>query len=276
MKKILSNSFFLLIIGFSFFYTDKIVKLARQVDPIMVKINNAKKYVKVNNVSPIIKDEEYIAGSSGCVIDENKSYNKMKQVGKYDEDLLVMKENNNGVSRKNKYIISANKNEKKMSVILLVNKKVNDSLLEYIRKKKISINFFVDGVFLENNLNYIKNLSKYGNIYNAGRKSKYSEKYIVYDNNLVESMSNNKSKYCITKSKNKSRLKLCNDYGMEVIKPTYISENNTLEQNLVNGSILVINENDVSETKLKIGYILSKGYEIEKLDELLNESTKCN
>lgn len=276
MKKILSNSFFLLIIGFSFFYTDKIVKLARKVDPIMIKINNAKKYVKVNNVSPIIKNEEYIAGASGCVIDENKSYNKMKQVGKYDEDLLVMKESNNGVNRKNKYIIGANKNEKKMSVILLVNKKVNNSLLEYIKEKKISINFFVDGVFLENNLNYIKNLSKYGNIYNAGRKSNYSEKYIVYDNNLVESMSHNKSKYCITKSKNKNRLKLCNDYGMEVIKPIYINENDTLEKNLVNGSILVINEDDISKTKLKIGYILSKGYEIEKLDELLNESIKCN
>lgn len=279
LKKITSTLVLILVAGFSFFYTEKAIKIARNSDPIMIKINSAKDDLMVDLVEPIISNDEYVAGINGCVVDEQMSYSKMKQTGKYDENLLVMKEIEINNTPKNKYIINGNKKERKVSINFLITKKINNELFDYLKSKKIQVNFFIDGDFLENNLDYIKKISSYGNIYNYGRIGDYDDKYIIYDNNLIETISNNNSNYCITNKKDKNILKVCNNYDMNVIKTNYINNDfiTTIENNLSNGSIFTIsNFDDISKIKVSLNHILSKGYEIVTLDNLLSEKNSCN
>lgn len=278
IKKITSVLFLVVAAGFSFFYTEKAIKIARNNDPIMLKINSAKDDFTVNLVEPIIDKDEYVSGINGCEIDKDESYSKMKQNGQFDENLLVMKEIKNKNTPKNKYIINGNKKERKVSINFLVLKKIDENMLSFIKDKKIKINFFVDGNFLEENLDYIKNISSYGNIYNYGRNGDYIDKYIIYDNNLIETISNNNSNYCITNKKDDEILNSCNNYDMNIIKTKYYTSDNVLEmkENLSNGNIITISDiDDVSKIKMSINYILSKGYDIVNLDKLLNERNSC-
>lgn len=278
IKKITSVLFLVIAAGFSFFYTEKAIKIARNNDPIMLKINSAKDDFTVNLVEPIIYKDEYVSGINGCEIDKDESYSKMKQNGQFDENLLVMKEIKNKNTPKNKYIINGNKKERKVSINFLVLKKIDENMLGFIKDKKIKINFFVDGNFLEENLDYIKSISSYGNIYNYGRNGDYIDKYIIYDNNLIETISNNNSNYCITDKKDDEILNSCNNYDMNIIKTKYYTSDNVLEmkENLSNGNIITISDiDDVSKIKMSINYILSKGYDIVNLDKLLNERNSC-
>lgn len=278
IKKITSVLFLVIAAGFSFFYTEKAIKIARNNDPIMLKINSAKDDFTVNLVEPIIDKDEYVSGINGCEIDKDESYSKMKQNGQFDENLLVMKEIKNKNTPKNKYIINGNKKERKVSINFLVLKKIDENMLGFIKDKKIKINFFVDGNFLEENLDYIKSISSYGNIYNYGRNGDYIDKYIIYDNNLIETISNNNSNYCITDKKDDEILNSCNNYDMNIIKTKYYTSDNVLEmkEKLSNGNIITISDiDDVSKIKMSINYILSKGYDIVNLDKLLNERNSC-
>ena len=279
-KRLLSLFFLLFVVGFTFFYTNKAVTLARNSDPLMKKIMEKSEVYKIDKIDPIINNDEYIYGLNGCIIDQENSYNKMKSINVFDENLIVLKEDVIKENSLNKYIISGNKEYKNISIILLVDKKINSELLNFINAKNIKINFFIDGNFLEKNIEYIEKLQKYGNIYNLGRDNKYLEKYISYDNNLIDSISNNKSLYCLTNNKDKYILDICNKNNMEVIKSEYIKEEilSNIKYNLSNGKIIVIDNIDknVLSIKVSINYIISKGYDITSLDNLLNTDKNCN
>lgn len=277
MKKFLTLFLVIAVTGFSFFYTEKMVKLARGADPIMIELTKVKKDLKVKNVKPIINKDEYVAGINGCVVNTEESYNKMKQVGKFDDTLVVMKSKENKISKKNKYIVGGNKKTKNVSIILKVDKELSSSLYSYLKDKKVKMNFFIDGYFLDNNLNYVQKLSNISNVYNSGRDSVYDESTIIYDNNILESISNNKSNFCLVDKKNKKTLKLCNDYNMNVIKGKNVSNINELEENLSNGKIFVIDNNmEDMKIKISINHIISKGYNIVTINELISEKNDCN
>ena len=82
----------LLLTVFSFYYTDKVSNIIKNNDPIMNRIDNIKDTLTVSKVDPIIYDDEYITGINGCVVNKEESYKKMKSNGEYNEDLIVMKE----------------------------------------------------------------------------------------------------------------------------------------------------------------------------------------
>ena len=92
IKKFTQVFSILLLAGFSFFYTEKVTQIVRNNDPIMLKIKDAKKTISVAKIDPVINDDEYITGVNGCDIDVDKSYTKMKNVGEYKEELLVLSE----------------------------------------------------------------------------------------------------------------------------------------------------------------------------------------
>ena len=119
-KKIIKVTSILLLAGFSFFYTEKVTKIAREKDPIMMKINDEKKLNLISVVNPIINEDEYIPGINGCEINVDESYSKMKSVGEFKEELLVMKEIETDESSKNKYIVSGNKISKNVSIVFSV------------------------------------------------------------------------------------------------------------------------------------------------------------
>lgn len=276
-KKFIQVTSILVLAGFSFFYTEKVTKIVRDNDPIMIKIKDAKESVSVSVVEPIITGDEYIAGINGCVVDVDKSYTKMKNVGEYKEELLVMSEEiiNNNV--RDKYIISGNKEKKNVSLVFLIKDDININLVGYLNTKRISANFFVDGSYLENNIVEIRNLSKSHSVYYLGTNGEYKDKYMIYNNNLINVNTKNESKYCLTDEKNDKLLKLCSDYEMSTIKSNYIKDNilTNVKNNLSNGAIIVFDSDNIDDIKVSISYILSKGYNIVSLNDLLNESNDC-
>lgn len=267
------------VLGFSFYYTDEAVTIARNNDPIMIQINNIKDDLKVDLIDPIINNDEYVSGINGCVVDEQMSYTKMKDAGKFDSNLLVMKEDKIRRNKKGKYIIGGNNKQKKVAIIFIVDEYLNSNVIATLKNKNATYNFFVDGKLLEENIGEIKKLKYLGSIYNLGRNKKYDDKFIIYDNNLIEAISTNKTNYCILNKRRKQDLKLCNNFDMDMIKTDYISDEiyEITKNKLENGKIFAytkINDN-INEIIVTLNYITSKGFDLVSLDNLLDENNDC-
>ena len=277
LKKIFKISAVLLLVGFSFFYTEKVTLIARNSDPIMRAIKKEESNKKVSNVNPVINNDEYIMGINGCEIDVDKSYSKMRSVGEFKEELIVMKETSNDKDLTDKYVIGGNNKEKKVSLIFIVNKDIDSNLTDYINDKNIKVNYFIDGKYLEENMITVKFLSENSNIYYLGENEEYSDENMLYHNNLISMNGSNEPKYCFTSDKDNNTLKLCNDYDMVTIKSDIIKDNiyKRIKDKLNNGVIFAIDSDNIDEIKVSINYILSKGYNIISLEDLLSEKNEC-
>ena len=277
LKKILKVSAVLLLVGFSFFYTEKVTMIARNSDPIMRAIKKEESNKKVSNVNPVINNDEYIMGINGCEIDVDKSYSKMRSVGEFKEELIVMKETSNDKDLTNKYVIGGNNKEKNVSLIFIVNKDIDSNLTNYINDKNLKVNYFIDGKYLEENMITVKFLSENSNIYYLGENEEYSDENMLYHNNLISMNGSNEPKYCFTSDKDNNTLKLCNDYDMVTIKSDIIKDNiyKRIKDKLNNGVIFAIDSDNTDEIKVSINYILSKGYNIISLEDLLSEKNEC-
>lgn len=277
LKKILKISAVLLLVGFSFFYTEKVTLIARNSDPIMRAIKKEESNKKVSNVNPVINKDEYIMGINGCEIDVDKSYSKMRSVGEFKEELIVMKETSNDKDLTDKYVIGGNNKEKKVSLIFIVNRDIDSNLTDYINDKNIKVNYFIDGKYLEENMITVKFLSENSNIYYLGENEEYSDENMLYHNNLISMNGSNEPKYCFTSDKDNNTLKLCNDYDMVTIKSDVLKDNiyKRIKDKLNNGVIFAIDSDNIDEIKVSINYILSKGYNIISLEDLLSEKNEC-
>lgn len=277
LKKIFKISAVLLLVGFSFFYTEKVTLIARNSDPIMRAIKKEESNKKVSNVNPVINNDEYIMGINGCEIDVDKSYSKMRSVGEFKEELIVMKETSNDKDLTDKYVIGGNNKEKKVSLIFIVNKDIDGNLTNYINDKNLKVNYFIDGKYLEENMITVKFLSENSNIYYLGENEEYSDENMLYHNNLISMNGSNEPKYCFTSDKDNNTLKLCNDYDMVTIKSDIIKDNiyKRIKDKLNNGVIFAIDSDNTDEIKVSINYILSKGYNIISLEDLLSEKNEC-
>ncbi len=277
LKKIFKISAVLLLVGFSFFYTEKVTLIARNSDPIMRAIKKEESHKKVSNVNPVINNDEYIMGINGCEIDVDKSYSKMRSVGEFKEELIVMKETSNDKDLTDKYVIGGNNKEKKVSLIFIVNKDIDSDLTNYINDKNLKVNYFIDGKYLEENMITVKFLSENSNIYYLGENEEYSDENMLYHNNLISMNGSNEPKYCFTSDKDNNILKLCNDYDMVTIKSDIIKDNiyKRIKDKLNNGVIFAIDSDNIDEIKVSINYILSKGYNIISLEDLLSEKNEC-
>ena len=262
----------MLLSGFSFFYTYKVSSIIKDNDPIMTRINNIEDTLIVSKVDPIINNDEYITGINGCVINKEESYSKMKVNNEFNEDLIVMKEDK-VMEDLNKYIIGGNKLNRKVSIILT--NYDNEEINNFIINNDIKINYFIDGNNIKKDISTLINLK--GNKYNYGRNKEYINKYIVYDNSLIKTNFSNEPSYCLVTSKQKDTLSLCSKYNMKTIKTEEIKEDilSTVKTTLENGKIFLINSSSLEDIKYSINYILSKGYKIVYLDELLDESNDC-
>lgn len=277
LKKIFKISAVLLLVGFSFFYTEKVTLIARNSDPIMMAIKKEESNKKVSNVNPVINNDEYIMGINGCEIDVDKSYSKMRSVGEFKEELIVMKETSDDKDLTDKYVIGGNNKEKKVSLIFIVNKDIDSDLTNYINDKNLKVNYFIDGKYLEENMITVKFLSENSNIYYLGENEEYSDENMLYHNNLISMNGSNEPKYCFTSDKDNNTLKLCNDYDMVTIKSDIIKDNiyKRIKDKLNNGVIFAIDSDNIDEIKVSINYILSKGYNIISLEDLLSEKNEC-
>ncbi len=264
---------------FSFYYTDKVVEVARNKDPIMEEIVSRSSEVNVKSVNAEINDNTIRSGVSSMVVDTNKSYQKMKSLGEYNDNLLVFKEEAPVVSIKDnydKFVVGGNSIKRNISICFTISDKDYIlSILDILKKNKVVANIFLDGIFIEDNPDIVKKIIKDKHyIGNLGYGGVYDNTRLKYVNSLIYRYSDYISKYCY--SSNEEDLSFCSKNKMYTIKGIDIDKNypyTSLKENLSNGIILRFSDNKetVKDLDLMLKYVKHKGYNIENLDDLLTE-----
>ena len=272
MKKLL----IIILLLFSFFYTNKSISIIRNQDPLMKEIIKNKNKFEIKSVNAIVKENTIIPGKQGKEVDLEKTYTKMKQYGTYNEALTVLKETKPTISIDDNYdklITSGNKENKNISLIFKVEKDTNiNKLLSILNYHNIQVTFFIDGLYIENN--------------NINNLSNHQIELLSYNNTIDEitfssalsylSYKTNKSpKYCL--EDNNNIINLCKELKLHTISPTIKIKKDPykeLKNNLSNSSIILvpINNQIYESLSTSILYIKSKGYNFLTLSDLLSEN----
>ena len=260
----------------SFIYTNKVFTLAKEKDPLYKKI---KEYKRNNDILPsngLVKNDTIFVGSSGSIINVNASYEKMKKSNKFNKEQIVYEKKKPEITINNNYsyfIEKGNISKKNVAIIFKVNNvKHMQSIYNLSITNHVNVNFFVDGVVL------IKYIDNYMNIkypiYNLGYDGKYDKKTINKTNELIETISDNKSKYCLNENKIIDDLTICKKNKMYSISPSLVNPSiNDLKSNLSNGLIIEYETDqfDIKKYSYIINVIKSRNYNIVLLDNLLKE-----
>ncbi len=273
----LAGLFLLLVL--SFVYTDSVFDSAKKSDPVMKSIIDYKKSNDTLGVEPVIKDDMMVIGYTGLAVNEDESYKKMKEEDKFDESKIVFDKAfpKTTISKTYDYYIKQGNPAKKEVAIVFRIKNSNgvDELLKRIAETNVTASFFVDGMWLEKNVETafsIVNLSC--GIYNLGYDGIYQKNLISTTNNLIESISLKDSNFCLIEEKDEKAKELCKNKKMHTIIPTIndptLSE---LKNGLVKGAIISYDvENfDAKKLSLIVRAIISKGYKITSLSNVVNE-----
>ena len=256
----------------SFICTDKVIDVAINQDSIMMSIKEYAKKYNINPTDAIIDEDTIIPGSTGKYINEEKSYKVMKKIGYYEPSLLIYETIYPEISIYNnysKYITKGNSKYPSTSLIYIINNTATiDNLINIMNKYSIPISFFIDSNLLINNINIIQKLNKY-EIYNYGNIGVYSQDNLIISNNIINNKAGNKSTYCLFLKKDSSSLNNCANYKMLSIMPKTNINYLNIKSNLENGSLILIN--NTQELPSIIEYILSKGYSIIPLSDIIKE-----
>lgn len=275
MKKLFKIFGIITFLCFSFFYTDRVMNVISDKDPLKQEIINLSNNYKLSSNEAVVSGDTIIPGSNGREVNVDKSYKKMRTGNVFNDKLLVfnviypeykLKDN------MDKYIINGNINKKEVSIVFIINNDNNlDKIISILDNKKVVSNLFIEYNYLFNNINKIKKYNNH-NIYS------YSDKYtydtLVIANNIITRTMNNKPIYCLSKTKNKDNINVCSYSNMYTIIPSINGGYNDIKSNLSNGNIILLDTsiNTVNELNLIINFINSKGYDIVSLDKLLSEN----
>ena len=275
MKKLFKIFGIITFLCFSFFYTDRVMNVISDKDPLKQEIINLSNNYILSSNEAIISNDTIIPGSNGREVNIEKSYKKMRMSNVFNDKLLVfnviypeykLKDN------MDKYIVNGNINKKEVSIVFIINNDNNiDKIINILNNKKVVSNLFIEYNYLFNNINKIKKYNNH-NIYS------YSDKYtydtLVMENNIITRTMNNKPIYCLSKTKNKDNLNVCSYSNMYTIIPSINGSYNNIKSNLSNGNIILLDTsiNTLNELSIIIDFINSKGYDIVGLDKLLSEN----
>ena len=128
-------------------YTEEVGTTAKLSDSLLNEIKDKQENYKTDASEATIQDDTIIPGVNGKAVDVKNSYKKMKQIGYFNDKLLVYKETpvKNPLSKNtDKYIISGNKNQKNVSLIFKVNGNTNISkIVSVLDSNKVKGTFYI-------------------------------------------------------------------------------------------------------------------------------------
>lgn len=278
VKKIISFIGIVILGGFSFYYTDKVVDVIKLKDPLMTEIFSKKDDFEEDYINAKIEKDYIKSGLFGIKVDVEKSYDKMKKLGYYNENLYVFIKELPEISIANsndKFIIGGNEKEKEIALIFTLNNTDNLSqILAILNNEKAS--FFIDGKAMEEEYKLLSLIKENGHFLgNLGYDGKYSKSTIKYTNALINKYQNT-NMYCYVEDDNYDILKLCSNVNMYTIKPYTLSKFDSysdLKNNLNNGGMYSLNitGENISTLKVIVNYIKQRGYSLLTIEELLSE-----
>ncbi|MBE6147716.1 MAG: hypothetical protein E7168_05250 [Firmicutes bacterium] len=281
LKKYFSYLGVFVLVCFSFFYTEKAAEIVRMNDPIMKVILQNSSYYEIEPVNAIITGDEIIPGLNGRTVNVNESYSNMKKINRYQESLLVFDEVLPEIILEyDKYLVQGNDTIQQVALIFKVDsisnlKQVSKILLD----KNVVATFFIDGDVIQANLDEIEGLASDGyEIENLGYQGVYSKERFMWTNNMIETLTDSKVKYCYTEYKNSSILDLCSSHKMYTIQPTIYTGNYpflSVKKNLENGSMISfdLKSQTLKELPSVISYIKQKGYDLVTVNQLIDQSS---
>ena len=257
MNKNIKYLLLIILICFSFYYTSVVKDLSDKNNVVMSMIDEYSADNDIKCIEGFINNTGVVLSYNGKIVDKENSYSNMKG-SVFDESLIEYKKDKcilNKEDNIDKYIISGNKHDKKVSIVIDI-----DSTLYFKHMKDIfdseksSVNYLVsynNTILVDNNI-LIKtntdNIRKF--------KSKINHFYCVkYDNfDVLE--------YC--KKEHINSIRMVNYIGSNLLY--------NVKKLLNNGSIIFIKENESNYIELKaaIKYIKSRGYQIVSIDELFS------
>lgn len=274
IKKLLYLFIFLLI---SMYYTNKSIDILKNVDPIMKQIKkNTDKY-KVDPIDAVIDDKYISSGVYGKEVDYKESYSKMKQYGKYNEALTVLKETQPTISIEktyDKYLVKGNPNNRSISLIFkLTNDEDISGLLSVLEKDDVQVTFFIDGTLLEKNINLIRKLSNH-EVEILSYNNELNEDLILTSVYYLETITNRKPMFCYTETINDKLLNSCAKNKLHTIKVNNIIDKDlskNIKKNLEPGITITVDNYTDKELIYSLKYIKSKGYSFVTIKELFSE-----
>ena len=279
MKNIIKLTGLFVLIVFSFFYTDKVVNVIRETDPLMNEIEEVVNLYKVDYVDGVIKDNTIVPGLNGREVNVEKSYKRMREVGGFDKNMIeydVITPKVSISNNKDKFIRRGNNNKQMVSIVFILDDdKYLDRLENIAVSKEVIINYFVTYDYLVSNSTTITKMVN-REIYNYGDLGEYTPDNILFANNLISRITNNEAIYCLSNNKNDKVIKLCSSNNLYTIYPSIIVGNNPyneVKSEVSSGSIILMemNNDTVTEIGIIIDYIRGKGLKIGGLSSLLSE-----
>lgn len=272
MKNILKSIGLLTLIVFSFFYTDKVMNVVNNQDEIMIKLKSIEDNYKIEAIDATISDDTIVPGINGRVLDVEKTYKYLKQVGVVDESLFKYKVVSPKVSLSNnigKYITKANPKKDSVAILITLNSKTNlNKVLSVANSKKAKINFFIEYNYLMENIAILNELKEH-EVYSY---IPYSPDTLIISNNIIKNKMYNEPIYCLTSTKDIKVLNICSSSNMYTILPSIIGGYAEIKSSLENGSIILLsNDKITNELDISINYIKNKGYNISGLSSHISE-----
>lgn len=279
MKNIIQMIGLITLIGFSFFYTDKVIEVIREEDKIMIELNSVKDLYKVEPIDATIVGNTIIPGLNGQEINIDKSYKKMKNSGLFNKNLLMYDSISPDTSirtNNDKFIIHGQNNKQMVSIIFILdNNKYLTEIEEILNTKDITINYFVTYKYLMTYSTQIKEMTN-REFYSYGNDGEYTPDNLLFSNNLISRITNNNAIYCLASNMEEEILSLCSENNLYTITPNIIGDKapyNAIKENLNSGSIILLSMNNetIKELTTIIDYIKGKGLQIGGLSTLLSE-----
>ena len=279
MNKLKTIFIVIVLIVLSFYCTNKEIENLKNKDTLMQEIKNNKEKYIYKSKNAIVNKDTIIPGEKGIDIDYNKSYYEMKKYGTYNEALTVMKEVTPDISIDNnydKYIVRGNKNKKEVGLIFKLNNETNpNKIIDILENKNVYATFFVDGTYLEKNIQTIRQLRKH-EVEILSYNNSFNKAIIKTSMSYLETITKKDTMYCYTETKNNDILDTCKKMKKHTIIPNYVIKQDlykTIKNNLDNSLMITIEINNYNELELPptIDYIKSKGYSIVPLYKLLSE-----
>ena len=271
MKKIFEKIGILALLIGSFIYTNKTIEVVNNQDDIMIEIkknyqNYEKELIETENNNGLI------IGINGLEVDIDKSYNKMKKIGYYDEKLYEYNKINKNIKNTD-YIIGSKKN---ISLIFKIyNNDDLKSIINILDKNNIQANIFIDYDYFVNNSSYILSKIPRYTIGNLGLNNNYNKNEYNILSTIIKNVGNQKYGFCYTEEDKKEIFNICKSNNDYTIKPSIIIENYPyieFKKQIKEGSIISfeVNKKTIEELQLIINYINTRDLKTIDLVNLLD------
>lgn len=271
----------IVLVLFSFYYTDRAVDIIKRNDPVMKEIITNSNNFKIESVNAAIDGDTIIPGMNGVEVNIDESYKRMKQINGYYESMLMFSEvipDTSLLEQYDKFIVSGNPLRSDIAIIIKVSNITNlEKIYKIFLEKNTLATFFIDGSVIENNMDLVYEMVSDGfQLENYGYNDVYSENNFKWTNNMIFSLTNLEPKFCYSEYHDYEILNLCSKNKMYTVTPTLAVNNNpfyTIKNNLKEGSIISLNltEETIKELPTIISYINQKGYNLVTLSEIVSE-----